>query len=68
MDFAIGVSIAFVVSIWVLIDARHRGASMGVALLWWFGVFMLLIVFLPLYLIARPKKQPKRPDTSTVFD
>jgi hypothetical protein len=36
-------------SIWVAVDANKRGNTMA----WGFGVFMLLIVFLPLYFINR---------------
>ena len=43
-----------VVSAWVYSDARSRNSSHPA--LWALGVFALLIVFLPLYLIMRPPK------------
>lgn len=49
--------ILLIVSIWVYRDAISRGYASGAALLWSIGVFALLIIFLPIYLIAR---KPKR--------
>jgi hypothetical protein len=40
----------------VYTDARNRGLSEPKSYAWAFGVFMLLFVFLPVWLIARPKK------------
>ncbi|MCY3986567.1 MAG: hypothetical protein OXF23_05965 [Candidatus Dadabacteria bacterium] len=51
----IGLAIAFAVSFWVYSDAKSRGKSTGKAFLWFLGVFAILILFLPLWLITRPK-------------
>jgi hypothetical protein len=50
---AVGVAIAAGVAGWVVADAMRRGKSRVVAFLWGFGVLMVLIVFLPLYLFMR---------------
>ncbi|MEI6746490.1 MAG: hypothetical protein WCL34_11055 [Methylococcaceae bacterium] len=47
--------IAFSVAVWVFSDAKDRGVSGGIAFLWFLGTFALLIIFLPLWLIVRPK-------------
>lgn len=52
----IGFLIALAVAFWVFSDARARGKSTGSAFLWCLGTLLLLIVFLPLWLILRPKK------------
>jgi hypothetical protein len=49
--FIVVLAIAF----WVFSDARARGKSLLVALFWFFGTMMLMIVFLPLWLLVRPK-------------
>lgn len=51
----IGLFIAFIVALWVFSDAKARGKSGGSAFLWFLGTFILLIIFLPLWLIVRPK-------------
>jgi hypothetical protein len=48
--------IALLIAAWVFSDAKSRGMEGGSASLWSLGVFLLLIVFLPLWLIIRPKK------------
>lgn len=45
-----GMCIAFVVAYWVYTDAQKRGMN---AIGWSIGVFLLLIVFLPIYFISR---------------
>ena len=55
MGELIGVLIAFFVAFWVYNDAKERGSSSPLG--WSIGVFLLLIVFLPLYLIMRPAKK-----------
>ncbi|HBH47334.1 MAG TPA: hypothetical protein DDX98_01760 [Bacteroidales bacterium] len=50
MENFIGIIIALVVAILVAKDAQKRGMN---AWAWAFGVFLLLIVFLPLYFILR---------------
>jgi hypothetical protein len=54
----LGVFIAGCVAIWVVLDATRRGKSRGAALGWGAGVFLMLIVFLPLYLVFRDKTAP----------
>lgn len=51
----IGIIIAFGLGVWTFIDSRKRGRSGISSFLWGTGVFLLLIVFLPLHLITRPK-------------
>lgn len=53
----IGFLVALAVAFWVFSDARARGKSTGGAFLWFLGTLLLLIVFLPLWLILRPKKE-----------
>lgn len=50
--FIVVLAIAF----WVFSDARARGKSLLVALFWFLGTMMLMIVFLPLWLFVRPKR------------
>ncbi len=52
--------IPLVIAWWVATDARKRGYSKVAALIWFLGVWLALIIFLPLYLIIRPKtsRQP----------
>lgn len=50
----VGLGIALFVACWVYKDAKSRNSSAPA--LWAIGVFALLIVFLPLYLIMRPSK------------
>ncbi len=47
--------IPLLIAWWVATDARKRGYSKGASLVWFLGVWLALIVFLPLYLILRPK-------------
>lgn len=48
--YFIGAIIAGAVAIWVATDANKRGMN---GILWGIGVFLLCIVFLPIYLIVR---------------
>jgi len=58
MPFFIFVNVvSFAVAIWVFFDSQKRGSTVGRSLLWAAGVFLVLIVFLPLYLAARKKKE-----------
>ena len=41
---------------WVFYDSQKRWYTVSRGLLWAAGVFLILIVFLPLYLAARKKK------------
>lgn len=58
MEESLGTLIAFVVLIfigmWAYKDAVSRGKSTGEALFWAIGIFLLLIIFLPLWLFIRP--------------
>ena len=54
MEF-FGLAIAFIVAFWVYSDAKNRGKTTGKAFLWFLGVFFILILFLPIWLITRPK-------------
>ena len=51
----LGLAIAFVAAFWVYTDAKNRGKTTVKAFLWFLGVFFVLILFLPLWLITRPK-------------
>ena len=59
METLIGLMIAGGVAYWVYTDAKKRESSHPI--LWSLGVLLLLIVFLPLYLIFRPKKKEIQP-------
>ena len=50
-------SINLVAALWVFFDSQKRGYSVGKGLLWAIGVFFLLIIFLPLYFVARKRKE-----------
>ena len=51
----IGPVIPLIVAFWVYSDARNRGKTTKWAFLWFLGVFLVLILFLPLWFIKRPK-------------
>lgn len=53
----IGLLIAAAVSVWVYTDAKNRGYKTLHAVGWMLGVFLLMIVFLPLYLFVRTRKE-----------
>lgn len=52
-----GIVIAGLAAYWVYNDAKGRGHEKGTAIMWSVGTFVLLIIFLPLYLIfgRKPK-------------
>jgi len=50
-------SINLVAALWVFYDSQKRGYSVGKGLLWAVGVFLVLIIFLPLYLVARKRRE-----------
>ena len=71
--YFLGAIIAGIIAIWVAMDANKRGMN-GIG--WGIGVFLLCIVFLPIYLITRkpllaqqqpygypppPNSQPQQP-------
>jgi len=57
--WAIGIFIPFLIGLWVAMDARKRGYSPLKAFGWFLGVWLFLIVFLPLYLILRSRSAGK---------
>ena len=63
----IALFIAAAVSIWVYMDAKKNGYSTQMSIGWMLGVFMLMIVFLPFYLIVKAKRA-KRPVISTTCE
>ncbi len=56
-----GIVIAALIAGWVRYDAKKRGLKTSAAVGWGVGVFLLLIVFLPLYLWMRSKNFPVSP-------
>ncbi len=54
----LSVLIPLLVAIWVASDAKKRGYPRGAIIGWFIGVWFLLIVFLPLYLILRSRQRP----------
>ncbi len=52
----IGLLIAIIIATWVFFDAKSRGKSHGVAFGWFLGTLFLLVIFLPLWFIFRPKR------------
>jgi len=53
--YIFAVAIAFFIALWVYKDARRRNKGRFVAFLWFLGVWMLMIVFLPLWFLCRPR-------------
>ncbi|MGA1843275.1 MAG: hypothetical protein ACMUIS_01790 [bacterium] len=53
MHLLLAILIPALAAFWVFIDARDKGRSEGQALLWAFGTFMAMIIFLPLWLFIR---------------
>ncbi|MDR3588543.1 MAG: zinc ribbon domain-containing protein [Negativicutes bacterium] len=62
----IGVAIAAFAAYWVYSDAKGRGHGTPTALLWALGTLLLLIIFLPLYLIVGRRQMPARPAEPTI--
>ena len=56
----IALFVAAGVSIWVYMDAKKNNYSTQMSIGWMLGVFLLMIVFLPFYLIVKAKRA-KRP-------
>ncbi|MFQ6079667.1 MAG: hypothetical protein ACE5NJ_11115 [Thermodesulfobacteriota bacterium] len=52
----IGLLVAIAFAFWVHQDAKKRGKTPGKALAWAAGVLLLWVVFLPLWLLTRPKE------------
>ena len=65
MDIRIkGIIIAVGVAYWVYNDAQKWGYSKNAAIGWSVGVFLLMIVFLPIYILTelkRARRQLERP-------
>jgi len=59
--------INLLVAIWVFYDAQKRGFTLWKSMLWAMGVFFLLIIFLPLYLIVRRKKERWRGTEESLY-
>lgn len=51
----IAIIIPLLIAWWVASDAKKRGYSQSAIIGWFLGVWMILIVFLPLYFILRSK-------------
>ena len=49
--------VSFAIAIWVFYDSQKRGYAISRGLLWAIGVFFILILFLPLYLASRKRKE-----------
>ena len=54
--FLLANMISLAIALWVFYDSQKRGATVWRSLLWAAGVFLILIVFLPLYLVALKKR------------
>ncbi len=52
--------VSLVAALWTFFDSQQRGYSFGRGLLWAVGVFLLVIVFLPLYLRSRRNMEMAR--------
>ncbi len=57
----IAIIIPLLIAWWVASDAKKRGYSQAAIVAWFIGVWMVLIIFLPLYFILRPKSTILRP-------
>ena len=53
--------INLIVAVWVFYDSQKRGYTLWRGLLWAVAVSLVLIVFLPLYLVARQRKERALP-------
>lgn len=51
----IGTTIAALIAMWVVLDAMRRGMKPSTSYWWGVGVLFVLIVFLPLYFVFRPR-------------
>lgn len=61
-----GATIAFMVGLWVYSDALKRGKSSFSAITWGLATFMIMIVFLPLWLLIRPKTEVTQKDDNLI--
>jgi len=60
----ISILIPFFIALWVAMDAKKRGYDQFKVFLWFLGVWLILIVFLPLYFILRSRIPPSKKGTS----
>jgi hypothetical protein len=60
----IALFIAAGVAIWIYMDAKKNNYSTPASIGWMLGVFILMIIFLPIYLVMKAKRA-KRPVIST---
>jgi zinc-ribbon domain len=56
--YGLGFLVVALLAVWVGMDAEKRGMS---GILWGIGVFLLCIIFLPIYLIVRKPLLPQQP-------
>jgi hypothetical protein len=54
--------ITLIISLWVYLDSQKRGYSVTKGLMWAVLVFMMMIVFLPLYLYTSRRKGIRKPE------
>ena len=54
-----GMLLATLAGVWVFFDARKRGSELPVAAMWALGTAMIMVVFLPLYLLFGRKAPVK---------
>lgn len=64
--FSLGAIIVAIAAFWVYNDARERGHDLGTALMWALGTLVMLIVFLPLYLILGRKAKMAKPSKPAI--
>ncbi len=55
MYLLVAIIVPLLIAWWVASDATKRGYSRGAVIAWFLGVWLMLIVFLPLYFILRSK-------------
>ncbi len=59
--YLFAIIIAYLIAAWVFEDGQKRYPTKSVApWMWAIGTFLFMIIFLPLYLIFRPKKHENR--------
>ena len=60
----IAIIIPLLIAWWVASDAKKRGYSQAAIVAWFLGVWLVLIIFLPLYFILRPNSTILRPKST----
>ena len=61
VGYIVGPCLGLIAAGWTFEDSRKRGMDISSAWVWAIGVFLLLIVFLPLYLWRRPQIHSDQP-------